>query len=254
MYFLRECNTDKRVQTASPHDFRPDGPAFGSPLGVLSYPIDNVYHAPSNELKRVRSVMMREPQHLTGHFSQFNYQPTDPYAASPEGRWHHDAPLTPPRHSCSRCAMNPAAAPGVFEEDKSEEEHRIETQQRRLKEGTSELLEQYAELLKSAQIDSNEVAQQVGEVRSAVSAASMVQSGDKLLHLEDELRLSALLSDQAQIAEEVKTVTEAHNKAADDGERRLRAVAAEMQAALRVLEDAYYSSSVLASEGDSNRT
>ena len=88
--------------------------------------------------------------------------------------------------------MNPAAAPGVFEEDKSEEEHRIETQQRRLKEGTSELLEQYAELLKSAQIDSNEVAQQVGEVRSAVSAASMVQSGDKLLHLEDELRLSAL--------------------------------------------------------------
>ena len=89
MYFLRECNTDKRVQTASPHDFRPDGPAFGSPLGVLSYPIDNVYHAPSNELKRVRSVMMREPQHLTGHFSQFNYQPTDPYAASPEGRWHH---------------------------------------------------------------------------------------------------------------------------------------------------------------------
>ena len=81
-----------------------------------------------------------------------------------------------------------------------------------------------------------------------------MQSGDKLLHLEDELRLSALLSDQAQIAEEVKTVTEAHNKAADDGERRLRAVAAEMQAALRVLEDAYYSSSVLASEGDSNRT
>ena len=153
--------------------------------------------------------------------------------------------------------MNPAAPFGqsrVFEQDKSEEEHRIETQQRRLKEGTSELLEQYAELLKSAQIDSNEVAQQVGEVRSAVSAASMVQSGDKLLHLEDELRLSALLSDQAQIAEEVKMVTEAHNKAADDGERRLRAVAAEMQAALRVLEDAYYSSSVLASEGDSNRT
>ena len=34
----------------------------------------------------------------------------------------------------------------------------------------------------------------------------------------------------------------------------LHAVAAEMQAALRVLEDAYYSSSVLASEGDSNRT
>ena len=99
MYFLRECNTDKRVQTASPHDFRPDGPAFGSPLGVLSYPIDNVYHAPSNELKRVRSVMMREPQHLTGHFSQFNYQPTDPYAASPEGRWHH---LPPQRSDCRR--------------------------------------------------------------------------------------------------------------------------------------------------------
>ena len=87
-YFLRDCQPVKRVQTASPYDFRPDGLAFGSPLGGLSYPIDNVYHAPSNELKRVRSVMMREPQHLTGHFSQFNYQPTDPFAASPEGRWH----------------------------------------------------------------------------------------------------------------------------------------------------------------------
>ena len=57
--------------------------------------------------------------------------------------------------------MNPGDTRRVFEEDKSEEEHRIETQQRRLKEGTSELLEQYAELLKSAQIDSNEVAQDI---------------------------------------------------------------------------------------------
>ena len=59
-------------------------------LGGLSVPIDNVHHTPSNGLKRARSFMLRAPQHPTVYVPAVNYQPTDPYAASPEGRWHHD--------------------------------------------------------------------------------------------------------------------------------------------------------------------
>ena len=88
LYFLRECQPDKRVQTASPYDFRPDGPAFGSPLGGLSYPIDNVYHTPSNGLKRARSYLQRVCPTPSMYVVPVNYQPTDPFAASPEGRWH----------------------------------------------------------------------------------------------------------------------------------------------------------------------
>ena len=41
---MRECQPVKRVQAASPYDFpAEDGLAFGSPLGGLSHPIDNVY-------------------------------------------------------------------------------------------------------------------------------------------------------------------------------------------------------------------
>ena len=55
---------------------------------------------------------------------------------------------------------------------------------------------------------------------------------------------STLLADHAQIANEVASVTAAHAAAAADGERRLSAVAAEMQAALRTLEESFYSCSV----------
>ena len=70
----------------SPYDFRPVGPAFGSPLGGLSVPIDNVHHTASSGLKRARSFMLRVPQHPTVYVSDVNYQPTNPLAASPEGR------------------------------------------------------------------------------------------------------------------------------------------------------------------------
>ena len=89
-YFLRDCQPVKRVQTASPYDFRPDGPAFGSPLGGLSYPIDNVCHTPSNGLKRARSYLQRVCPTPSMYVVPVNYQPTDPYAASPEGRWHQN--------------------------------------------------------------------------------------------------------------------------------------------------------------------
>ena len=87
-YFLRDCQPVKRVQTASPYDFRPDGLAFGSPLGGLSYPIDNVCHTPSNGLKRARSYLQRVCPTPSMYVVPVNYQPTDPFAASPEGRWH----------------------------------------------------------------------------------------------------------------------------------------------------------------------
>ena len=89
LYFLREHQPVDRVQMASAYDFRPDGLAFGSPLGGLSYPTDNVHHMASNGLKRARSYSQRLYPASTVHVSQFNYQPTDPFAASPEGRRLH---------------------------------------------------------------------------------------------------------------------------------------------------------------------
>ena len=88
-YFMRECQPVKRVQAASHYDFRPDGLAFGSPLGGLSHPIDNVYHTPSNGLKRGRSYLQRACSTPGMCVVPVNYQPINPYAASPEGRWHH---------------------------------------------------------------------------------------------------------------------------------------------------------------------
>ena len=119
-----------------------------------------------------------------------------------------------------------------------------ESARSRLKDNASSLLEAYAEILRTGKVDSSEVHQQVGEVRSAVLAAGMVQSADTLLQLDSELRRSTLLADHAQIANEVASVTAAHAAAAADGERRLSAVAAEMQAALRTLEESFYSCSV----------
>ena len=86
MYFLREHQPVDRVQMASAYDFRPDGLAFGSPLGGLSHPIDNVYHTPSNGLKRGRSYLQRACSTPGMCVVPVNYQPTDPFAASPEGR------------------------------------------------------------------------------------------------------------------------------------------------------------------------
>ena len=121
-------------------------------------------------------------------------------------------------------------------------------QRTRLKDSASALLEQYAELLEVGKIHGNEVEQQVGEIRSSVLATGMVQSADKLMQLDSDLRRAALLSDHAKIVEEVASVTAAHATAADDGERRLRAVTAEMQAWLHTLEANYYACSVRSDE------
>ena len=113
----------------------------------------------------------------------------------------------------------------------------------RLRDGTASLLSQYADLLRCGEIH-GEVEQQVGELRSAVLAAGLVQAADSLLQLEDELRRAAILADHAQTADEVASVISAHNSTAAEGERRLSRVAGEMQAALRELERSYYGCSV----------
>ena len=78
LYFLRDCQPDKRVQTASPYDFRPDGPAFGSPLGGLPFPDDNVYHATSTGTKRARSVLMRTSDYMNAYATLDKFNLTDP--------------------------------------------------------------------------------------------------------------------------------------------------------------------------------
>lgn len=137
-----------------------------------------------------------------------------------------------------------AAAPSALEWLSEGQTIERESARTRLKDSSSTLLHQYAELLQLGEIHSREVEQQVGEVRSAVLAAGMVESAGTLQKLDDDLRRAALTTDYAQIAAEVAAVTAAHDAAADDGERRLRAIAAEMQAALRVLEANYYNCSV----------
>ena len=105
-------------------------------------------------------------------------------------------------------------------------------------------------MLRAAQIRSNEVEQQVGEVRSAVLAAGMVESANALLQLDDDLRRGLLLSDHAS---EVTAVAAAHEAAAVDGECRLRVILTEMQAALRKLEENYYMCSVRSGEEEPGR-
>jgi hypothetical protein len=109
----------------------------------------------------------------------------------------------------------------------------------RCRDSTVSLLNQYKDLLRCAQVH-DEVEQQVGELRSAVQAAGMVQSADTLLQLEDELRRRSVMADHAQVAVEVAAVADAHRSAAETGNARLRAVAAEMQQALHELERCYY--------------
>ena len=113
----------------------------------------------------------------------------------------------------------------------------------RNRDNTASLLKQYADLLRCGEAH-GEVEQQVGELRSAVQAAGMVQTADTLLQLEDELRRRAVMADYAQITSEVSAVASTHSSVAEKGNARLRAVAAEMQAALRELERSYYGSAV----------
>ena len=115
-----------------------------------------------------------------------------------------------------------------------------ESRLRRLKDNASSLLEQYGGLLQSCELRESAVDRQVGELTSSVLVAGMLQATDNLIQLADELRRAALIGDHAQVGEEVAAVAAAHSAAAADGERRLAAVADEMQLALRELEDAYY--------------
>ena len=89
-YYLRDYQPVEREHLTSPYDFRPDGSAFGSPLGGLSAPIDNVHHTSSNGLMRARSWLQRVCPAPTVYVAPVNYQPTDPFAASPEGRRHQN--------------------------------------------------------------------------------------------------------------------------------------------------------------------
>lgn len=117
-----------------------------------------------------------------------------------------------------------------------------ESQLRRLKDNASSLLEQYGGLLRSGQVlsSSGAVDRGAGALQSSVLAAGMLQATESLLQLSDELRRAALLGDHAAVGDEVAATAAAHEAAATDGDRRLQAVADEMQAALRELETSYY--------------
>jgi methyl-accepting chemotaxis protein len=119
----------------------------------------------------------------------------------------------------------------------------------RLKDSTSTLLTEYAELLRCGQVH-GEIEQQIGEVRTKVLAAGMVQSADALLQLEDEVKRGLVLSENTLIAEEIATIAAAHESVASNGEHRLHQVVREMQAALRKLEENYYACSVREGESE----
>ena len=110
----------------------------------------------------------------------------------------------------------------------------------RLKDGSSTLLDQYSELLRGGQVE-DEVRQQIGELRTSVLAAGIVQVTDNLMQLTDELRRDTVVGDHEIIRTETQAVAAAHNAFASDGEQRLARVESEMRAALRELEDSYNS-------------
>ena len=158
----------------------------------------------------------------------------------------------PPASTRQRLMARPNASGSALEWLTESDTIERESAKTRLRDSSSALLGQYAELLKLGEISTNEVVQQVRELRSSVLATGIVQSADTLLQLESDLQRSALLSDHAQIADEVASLTAAHASAAADGTRRLRAVAVEMQAALRELEASYYNSRVSVSVSQSD--
>ena len=119
----------------------------------------------------------------------------------------------------------------------------LEARQTRLKEGTSRLVEQYAGLLRAGQVH-DDVRQQVSELHTAVLADSMLHAAGDVMDLADELRCEENVNDHEAIAAEMSSIATAHTKFADDGELRLRAVEAEMCAALHELETNYYNCSV----------
>jgi hypothetical protein len=110
----------------------------------------------------------------------------------------------------------------------------------RLKDGSSTLLDQYSELLRGGQVE-DEVRQQIGELRTSVLAAGIVQLTDNLMQLTDELRRDTVVGDHKIIRTETQAVAAAHNAFASDGEQRLARVESEMRAALREREDSYNS-------------
>ena len=118
-----------------------------------------------------------------------------------------------------------------------------ESRQHRLKTHTAALLGQYHELLRCAQVH-GEVEQQVGELRTSVLIASMLESTERLLDLSDELRSAALHGDHAALKPRVDAAKAMHEAASSEGHRRLHRVADEMQEALGELEDSYYTCSV----------
>ena len=123
-----------------------------------------------------------------------------------------------------------------------------ESQKQRLLDNSSSLLESFSELLLRGGQVRGEVEQQVGEVRSSVVAAGLVQAADNLLELDGELRLSSVLTDRTTVGDEVAAVAASHNAVTTEGDRRLHRVAAEMRTALRELETHYYARTRLSGE------
>ena len=123
----------------------------------------------------------------------------------------------------------------------SEADNSLAKQSRRarLKDLSSSLLDQYAELLRSGQVH-DDVRQQVGELRTSVLAAGIVQAADNMMQLTDELQCASTIGDHQQIGREVDSVVCVHTQFAEDGSHHLQRVAREMHAALRELEESYY--------------
>lgn len=137
-----------------------------------------------------------------------------------------------------------AAGPGgALEWLKETDNLETESLRTRLRDSTSSLLHQYAELLHTAKVH-DAVHQQVGELQSSVLAAGVVLATENLMQLTDELRRADLLAGRGNVRDEVAALAAAHDRTAARGESRLNQVAQEMQAALHEMELNYYGCSV----------
>lgn len=137
---------------------------------------------------------------------------------------------------------------GALEWLKETDNLETESLRTRLRDSTSSLLHQYAELLRAAQVH-DRVHQQVGELQSSVLAEGVVLATENLMRLTDELRRADLLGNHSGVRADVAASANVHESTAATGESRLKRVTGEMQAALHEMELNYYGCSVQGSGG-----
>mmetsp|Transcript_34018 Transcript_34018/g.106781 ORF Transcript_34018/g.106781 Transcript_34018/m.106781 type:complete len:144 (+) Transcript_34018:103-534(+) len=132
--------------------------------------------------------------------------------------------------------------------DDISEGHQRKRAERQLDDGIAAMLDQYSQLLLCARVR-GPVQQGADELSASVASSALLQSADGLLSVAEGLTFEALLFDGGDGGETARAVSVRERSAARDAERRLEAVRREAQAALRELEESYYSSARLLARG-----